>query len=144
MAHLAMFVIYNVDVIFYQNFNLPHIYHIFAKKIHFLKWNFLNWSQGIQTWFILCEMACFNIPSTFIKTKNHLNYFCNIFLFLSTQVHYIRFHIYIPISYFIKWNEIIYFLISCLGYILTQYTKILWKSFKNWSGIHSNMHILGK
>jgi hypothetical protein len=27
---------------------------------------------------------------------------------------------------FIKWNEIIVFLISYLGYILTWYAKILW------------------
>jgi hypothetical protein len=37
MAHLAMFVILNVDVISCQNFNLPHIYHIFAQKLYFLK-----------------------------------------------------------------------------------------------------------
>jgi hypothetical protein len=32
-----MFVIFYVNVIFYQNFNLSHIYRIFAKKTHFLK-----------------------------------------------------------------------------------------------------------
>ncbi len=37
MAHLAMFVIIYVNVITCQNFNLPHIYHIIAKKIHFLR-----------------------------------------------------------------------------------------------------------
>jgi hypothetical protein len=37
MAHLAMLVIFYVDVISCQIFNLPHIYHIFAEKIHFLK-----------------------------------------------------------------------------------------------------------
>jgi hypothetical protein len=34
MAHLAMLVNFYVDVIFCQNFNSPHIYHIFA---HFLR-----------------------------------------------------------------------------------------------------------
>ncbi len=37
MAHLAMLVIFYVDVIFCQDFNLPHIYRIFALKTHFLK-----------------------------------------------------------------------------------------------------------
>jgi len=35
MAHLIMLVIFYVDVIIYQNFNLLQIYHIFAKKIIF-------------------------------------------------------------------------------------------------------------
>jgi hypothetical protein len=35
MAHLTMLVIFYVDVISCQNFNLPHIYHIFVKKPHF-------------------------------------------------------------------------------------------------------------
>jgi hypothetical protein len=37
MAHLVMLVIFYVDVIFCKTFNLPHIYHIFAEKNHFLK-----------------------------------------------------------------------------------------------------------
>jgi hypothetical protein len=36
MAHLAMFVIFYVDAISCQIFNLSHIYRIFAEKIHFL------------------------------------------------------------------------------------------------------------
>jgi hypothetical protein len=35
------------------------------------------------------------------------------------NLRYIPFHKYIPTSHFIKGNEIILFLISCLGYILT-------------------------
>jgi hypothetical protein len=31
MAHLAMLVIFHVNVIICQNFSLPHIYHILAK-----------------------------------------------------------------------------------------------------------------
>jgi len=34
-AHLAMLVIFHVNVIICQNFNLPHICHIFVEKIHF-------------------------------------------------------------------------------------------------------------
>ncbi len=37
MAHLAMLVIFYVDVISCQNFNLPHIYCIFVGKNSFLK-----------------------------------------------------------------------------------------------------------
>jgi hypothetical protein len=40
MAHLAMLVIFHVNVITCQIFNLPHIYHIFVEKLHFLKWKF--------------------------------------------------------------------------------------------------------
>jgi len=39
MAHLIMLVIFYVDVISCQNFNLPHIYQSLLKKTHFLKWN---------------------------------------------------------------------------------------------------------
>jgi len=35
MAHLVMLVILHVNVITYQNFNLSHIYHIFAKNLFF-------------------------------------------------------------------------------------------------------------
>jgi hypothetical protein len=41
MAHLTMFVIFYLDVIFCQNFNLPHIFRIFAEKTH-LRWKFTN------------------------------------------------------------------------------------------------------
>jgi hypothetical protein len=34
-AHLTMLVIFYVDVITCENFNLPHIYHIFAENFHF-------------------------------------------------------------------------------------------------------------
>ncbi len=37
MAHVAMCVIFHVNVIICQNFNLSHIYRIFAEKTHFLK-----------------------------------------------------------------------------------------------------------
>ncbi len=72
MAHLAMLVIFHVNVIFGNFFNLPYIYHIFVEKIHF--WD-ENLSHGIQTWFKLCEMTWFNIPSIFRKIKNHLIFF---------------------------------------------------------------------
>jgi hypothetical protein len=35
-----MFIIFYMDVIFCQIFNLPHIYHIFVKKIHIWDENF--------------------------------------------------------------------------------------------------------
>jgi hypothetical protein len=37
MAHLVMLVIFHVNVIIDQNFNLPHIYHIFVEKTNLLK-----------------------------------------------------------------------------------------------------------
>jgi hypothetical protein len=37
MAHLTMLVIFHVNVITCQNLNLPHIYHIFATEIQFLR-----------------------------------------------------------------------------------------------------------
>jgi hypothetical protein len=107
MVHLTMFVIFHVNVITCQNFNLPHIYHIFVEKTPFLRWKFSNLSHGIQTWLKLCEMTWFNIPSTFIKIKNHLNYFWSIFVFLNIHVHYIYFHkIYSNLSFYkMKWNN---------------------------------------
>jgi hypothetical protein len=108
------------------------MYHIFVEKFHF--WNEKNEISHMvsNTWFKLCEMAWFNILSTFIKIKNHLNCFWSIFVFLNTYIGtFICFYKYIPISHIIKWNEIMCFLISCLGYILTWYAKILWNCFKS-------------
>jgi hypothetical protein len=42
MAHVVILIIFHVNVIICQIFNLPHIYHIFVEKTHFLRWNFLN------------------------------------------------------------------------------------------------------
>jgi hypothetical protein len=40
--HLTMLVIFHVNVIICQNFNLLHIYCIFIKQTHFLKFKFSN------------------------------------------------------------------------------------------------------
>jgi len=40
MTHLAMLVMFHVNVITCQNFNLPNMYRIFARKKYFLKWKF--------------------------------------------------------------------------------------------------------
>jgi hypothetical protein len=37
MAHVAILIIFHVNVITCQNFNLPHIYHICAKKNSFFE-----------------------------------------------------------------------------------------------------------
>jgi hypothetical protein len=52
-------------------------------------------------------MTWFNIPSTFIKIKNHKKYFWSIFVFLNIHVHYICFHkIYSNLSFYkMKWNN---------------------------------------
>jgi hypothetical protein len=47
MAHLVMLVIFNVNVITYQNFNLPYIYHIFAGKFSFFKMKIFK----LVTWY---------------------------------------------------------------------------------------------
>jgi hypothetical protein len=91
MAYLTMLFIFHVNGITCQNFSWSHIHCIFIEKTHFWKKN-SNELHGIQTWF--------NISTTFIKIKNHLNCFWNIFLFLSTEINYICFHKYIPISHF--------------------------------------------
>jgi hypothetical protein len=47
MAHLIMLVIFYVDVISCQNFNLPHIYHIFVKKTPFFEMKIFK----VVTWY---------------------------------------------------------------------------------------------
>jgi hypothetical protein len=42
MAPLIVLVIFYVDVITCQNFNLPQIYRILVEKSHFLKWKISN------------------------------------------------------------------------------------------------------
>jgi len=66
-------------------------------------------------------MKWFNIPSTFIKTKNHLNYFLEyirVFEYIGTLHLFPQIYSNIPLNK-MKWNEIFSFLISYLGYILT-------------------------
>jgi hypothetical protein len=75
----------------------------------------------------ICEMTWLNIPSTFVKIYSHLNCFWNIFVFLSTQVHYIHFHKYTPIS---QWSEIVSFMITCLGSISNIICKNIVKIFQ--------------
>ncbi len=50
MAHLLMLVIFHVNVIICQNFNLPCIYCIFAKKLIFKIFKLVTWYPNmIQT-----------------------------------------------------------------------------------------------
>jgi hypothetical protein len=42
MVSLAMLVIFHVNVIICQIFNLPHIYCIFVEKNYFLRWKISN------------------------------------------------------------------------------------------------------
>ncbi len=103
------------------------IYHTFITS---LLQKIIFWDENLQINHIVSKHGSYYVKwhrSTFIKTKNHLNYFWNIFVFFNTDVHYICFHKYIPISHFTKWNEIVSFLISCLNYILTKHAKIFQK-----------------
>jgi hypothetical protein len=43
MDHLIMLVIFYVNVITCQNFNLPHIYHIFVEKTHLKNFKLITW-----------------------------------------------------------------------------------------------------
>jgi hypothetical protein len=118
-----------------QILNLPHVYHIFVEKL-ILRWQFSNWSHGIQTWFKLCVMTWFNISSTFIKMKFYFKKIWSIFVFLSTQVHYICFHKYIPFSHFIKWNEIVFFSIilpRLYSNIICRNIVKCFQNFKVWN-----------
>jgi hypothetical protein len=123
-------------VIICQNFNLLHIYCIFIEKTHFLKWNISNQSHSIQTWFKLCEMAWFNIPSTFIcikKIKKLRIYLC--FWILK----YVTFfsQIYFNISFYkINWNDFFYWKnlrlysnITCKN-IVKIFKSLRWDTFK--------------
>jgi hypothetical protein len=48
MAHLVKLVIFHVNVITCEIFNLPPIYCIFARKTHFLRWKISN---NLVTWY---------------------------------------------------------------------------------------------
>jgi hypothetical protein len=41
-THLTMLIIFYVDLIFCQYFNLPHIYCIFVENTHLKKWKLTN------------------------------------------------------------------------------------------------------
>jgi hypothetical protein len=71
MAYLTMLVIFHVNIITCQIFNLPHIYYKFVEIFYFLGMKILKLVTWYQTWFKLYEMTWFNILSTFIKNKNH-------------------------------------------------------------------------
>jgi hypothetical protein len=122
MAHLAMLVIFYVDVIYCQNFNLPHIYRIFAKK-------FIFWDEiyKLITWYPnmvhIMWKTWFNIPSTFIKTKNHLNVFWSIFVVIFIGTLYSFPQIYSnPPLYKMKWNNFF------LNLLLMLYSNIICKN----------------
>jgi len=131
MAHRGMFFIFYVDVIFCQNFNLPHIYHIFAQKTHFLKWKFTNYSHGIQTLFILCEMTWFNIPLIFNKNlksfKLFFEYIC-VFEYTCTIHSFSQIYSNLPF-YKIKLNIYFLNLLPKLysNTICKHIVKIFWK-----------------
>jgi hypothetical protein len=83
------------------------IYHTF---ITFLLKKLIFWNEKFQISHMISKHGSYYVKwhgSLYLQfsTKNHLNYFWNIFMFLNTHVHCIRFHKYIPISHFIKWNE---------------------------------------
>jgi len=107
MSNLAMFVIFHVNVITCQNFNIPHIYHIFVEKNHFLKWNFQINHMVSKTWFKQYQMTWVNIPSTFIKIKSFklfLEYIC-VFEYTDILHSFSQMYFNLPL-YKMKWNNI--------------------------------------
>jgi hypothetical protein len=130
MAHRTMLAIFYVDVISSQNFNLPHIYRIFAKKTQFLNF-FTNYSHGIQTLFILCEMTWFNIPSIFNKDwksfKLFFEYIC-VFEYTCTLHSFSQIYSNLPF-YKIKLNIYFFNLLPKLysNTICKHIIKIFWK-----------------
>jgi hypothetical protein len=79
-----MLVIFHVNVIDRKNLKLSHIYHIFVEKNSIFEmkiFKFVTWYPNMVQ---ICEIIWFNVSWTFIKTKNHLNCFWNIFLFFGT------------------------------------------------------------
>jgi hypothetical protein len=129
MTHLYMLFIFHVNVIICQFFNLSHIHQIFVETNHFLGWKISNYSHGIQNMCKFCEMTWFNIPSTFIKTRNH--FFFRVYLCFWINM-YITFVFTNILQSPTLWNEMKFlFLISFLGYILTKYAKLLWNCFKS-------------
>jgi hypothetical protein len=103
MTHLTMF--FRCDYLSKLQFT-THLSHPCLKNSFLKMKNF-----KLVTWYPnmvhIMWNDSFNIPSTFINIKNHLNYFWHIFVFLNTHVHYTCFHKYIPISHFImEWNNL--------------------------------------
>jgi hypothetical protein len=64
----------------------------------------------------------FNFHKDYKSFKLFLEYIC-VFEYIGTLHSFPQ--IYSLISHFIKWDEIVFFIISCLGCILTQYAKML-------------------
>ncbi len=65
----------------------------------------------LVTWYSNMVQTMWNdmVQYTFNFHKDYLKVFWSILVFLSSQVHNICFHKYIPLSHFIKWNEIVFF-----------------------------------
>jgi hypothetical protein len=93
----------------------------FEMKIYKL----LTWYPNmVQTW--LCEVTWFNIPSTFIKTKNH---FICVFEYTCTLHSFSQIYSNLPLHK-MKWNNFFSNLLPRLySHIICKH--ILWKSFKS-------------
>jgi predicted phosphatase len=107
MAHLTMLVIFYVDVISCQNFNLPHIYHIFVKKPHF-------WDENSQINHMVSEHGSYYVKwhgSIYLQLtqkvkiiKKIWEYIC-VFEYISTLHSCPQIYSNLPL-YKMKWNII--------------------------------------
>jgi len=110
MAHLAMLVVFHMNVITCQNFNLPHIYYIFARKIHFLK----KKNFRLITWYTNMVLIMWNdmvqYTFNFHQNKKSFKYFLEyiyVFEYISTL------HLFPQVYssntlYKMKWNNFLF------------------------------------
>jgi hypothetical protein len=123
MAHLAMLVIFHVNVIICQIFNLPHIYCIFVEKTHFLLIIFFK----LVTWYTNMVLIMWNdmvqYTFNFHKNKKSFKYFLKyIFFFEYTSTLHLFPQIYSNISlHKMKWNSFFFNILPRL------YSNIIWK-----------------
>jgi hypothetical protein len=142
LTHLAMLVNFHMNVVTYQNFNLPHLSHLCWKN-SFLEMRIFK----LVIWYPNMVQIMSNdmgqyIPSTFIKTKNYLNYFWSIFVYEYIGIIHLFPQIYSNLQpYKMKRNNFF------LNILPKLYPNIICKKncdffSKVWGEIHSNMHTL--
>jgi hypothetical protein len=97
------------------------IYHTFIASLQIILWN-----ENFQINHMVSKHGSyyvkwhFNIPSTFIKIKNHVNFFWNIFVFFGTLDLFPQIYSNLPL-YNMKWNNLF------SNFLPMLYYNIIWK-----------------
>jgi len=117
MDHLVILVIFYVDVISCQNYNLPHIYRIFVEKNSIFEmkiFKLVPWYPNMVhiMWNDMVQYT-FNFHKYYKSFKLFFKYIC-VFEYTCTLHSFPQICSNLPL-YKMKWNS--FFLISCLGYI---------------------------